>query len=641
MLCFKPSKRQCASRKFQSVLVCLFIILNLFSLKAQERVVLDENIQKHFFTYKEIEFYVDQTNELTINDVIKPEFSKKFNASKSYTPINYQYEYNIWYRIKINHSKILNNNWILEFFDQTIQEINFYSPDHNGTYSLQSFGAKKPFEQRSYFHKNFAINIDTAFKGDRIYYFSVNSKYPSNVMVVLKPVISYFKYSLKEYFLFGIYYGMIVIFSLYNFMMFLAVKQKQYIYYIIYNLSIGMFEMSSNGIAYQYLWSNSPDWNGYAFGVMLYCASISSMLFTREFLYTKTKAPFLNKVLLIAITLRTVFFLLCLFVDRQFFNYKYIETIPLVICYFTGWYVYKKGYHPARFFVAGYTFLVIGVLIRIIKTIYPYNLPFGPANFYSLSFCFVMEMLFVSFAISDKVRLLKKKKDKAQLRMFQEIKLNQQLKDNQNKELEKQVSLRTKEVMTQSEIIKSQNEELLEMNELLNLRAEEINKINEFLKKDNIDLQIDIEKVSQARVLSKEVDFTEFSKIYPDNHACFKFLAELKWTDKYNCRKCNNDNHFEGETPFSRRCSKCGYDESVTTNTIFHNSKIPINKAFYIIFLTYSSNGKISSYKLSDILSMRQGTCWAYSNKVKKIMEERKKELKNAGEKGWSKLVLE
>lgn len=633
----KPKPTKSLYWKFIIILVCA---LNTYVSKAQERVLLKDDISKHIFIYKEIESFVDTTNKLTINEVTNPSFIDKFKPSKTFTPTNYQYLHNGWYRIKINHSEPVKNSWILEFFDQTIEEIHFYTPDHHGKYSEQSFGAARPFEQRVYFHKNFALNLDTAFKGDRIYYFSVKSSHPSNVMVVLKPVVSYFKYALKEYYLFGIYYGMILIFSLYNFMMFLAVKQKQYIYYIIYNLSIGMFEMSSNGIAYQYLWPDSPEWNGIAFGVMLYLASISSMLFTREFLYTKTKAPTLNKLILLAIALRTLFFAACLFINDQLFNYKYIEIIPLVICYFTGWYVYRKGYRPARFFVAGYTFLVLGVLIRVVKTIYPYNLPFGPANFYSLSFCFIMEMLFVSFAISDKVRLLKKKKDKAQSRMFQEIKLNQRLKDNQNKELEKQVLLRTKEVITQSEIIKSQNEELLNMNELLNLKAEEINKINEFLKKDNIDLQIDIEKVSQARVMSKEVDFTEFSKIYPDNNACFKFLAELKWNEEYHCRKCDNDNYFEGISPYSRRCSKCGYDESVTTNTIFHNSKIPINKAFYIIFLMYSSNGKISSYKLSEILSMRQGTCWAYSNKVKKIMDERKKELKNAGEKGWSKLVL-
>ena len=58
-------------------------------------------------------------------------------------------------------------------------------------------------------------------------------------------------------------------------------------------------------------------------------------------------------------------------------------------------------------------------------------------------------------------------------------------------------------------------------------------------------------------------------------------------------------------------------------------------------YKVYATNGKISSYKLSEELIIRQSTCWSYASKVKKILTERKKELKNAGEMGWSKLVLE
>jgi len=141
--------------------------------------------------------------------------------------------------------------------------------------------------------------------------------------------------------------------------------------------------------------------------------------------------------------------------------------------------------------------------------------------------------------------------------------------------------------------------------------------------------------------MSAEVDFEEFSRIYPDRETCFKFLSDLKWEKGYACRKCENTHYGHGHLPYSRRCSKCGYEESVIAYTILQNTRIPINKAFYMIFLMYSTNGKISSHKLSEILSIRQSTCWAYSSRIKKVMEARKKELKNAGDKGWSKLVVE
>jgi hypothetical protein len=60
-----------------------------------------------------------------------------------------------------------------------------------------------------------------------------------------------------------------------------------------------------------------------------------------------------------------------------------------------------------------------------------------------------------------------------------------------------------------------------------------------------------------------------------------------------------------------------------------------------MIFLMYSTKGKISSHKLSEIVAIRQSTCWAYSTRIKKLMDNKKKELSNAGSKGWSMLVID
>jgi two-component system, sensor histidine kinase LadS len=529
----------------------------------------------------------------------------------------------------------------LEFYDPTIDHINFYAPDGKNGFIESQFGASHPFGERSFQHKNVTIRLDEQLNGEQVYYFSIRSQQPANIMVVLKPMSWFIQYGLKEYFFSGIFYGMILIFCLYNLVMFFALRQKQYLYYIIYNLSIGVFEMSSNGFAYQYLWPDAPGWNEIAFGVALYSASIFSILFTREFLSLRTKAPLLNKVLLWIIGFRSLFFLLCLLVNRQWFVYKFIDALPLLVAFYAGWYILRKKYYPARWFVAGYSFLLAGFIIRTFKTLATVNLPFGPLNFYSLSFCFLMEMLFVSFAIGDKVRWLKKRKEIAQKRMIAEMQINQQLKDNLNKELERQVAERTKEVVEKSGVIEQQNEELLAANDLLRQQSEEIARMNEFLNQDNKVLQVNIKKVTQARVMSAEMDFQEFARIYPDDTICCQFLAGLKWEKGYTCRRCGNIHYYAGHLPYSRRCTKCAYEESATTNTIFQHAHIPLNKAFYMAYMVYSTKGKISSYKLSELLSIRQSTCWSYAGKLKKLMNDRKKELRDAGEKGWSKLVID
>ena len=71
-------------------------------------------------------------------------------------------------------------------------------------------------------------------------------------------------------------------------------------------------------------------------------------------------------------------------------------------------------------------------------------------------------------------------------------------------------------------------------------RTAEISRMNALLETDNSALHSNIEKVTHDRVMSAEVNFEEFSKIYPDREACFKFLSDLKWKNGYSCRKCNN-----------------------------------------------------------------------------------------------------
>jgi hypothetical protein len=608
---------------------------------AQQTVTLNDTITQHIFSYGEVQCLYDSSGKLTINQIKSPAMAARFVTNDIYTPKTPGLNEVYWYRIKISHTYATRNNWMLEFFDQTIDDIQVYSPVNPNDYAITYLGSNRPFSQRLYQHKNLSLNINSNLYGENVYYIRLSSHQPANVIMVLRSVNWFIHYALDEYFFFGIFYGMLLVFSLYNLMMYVAIRQIQYLYYIAYNVSIGLYEMSTDGIAYQYLWPNSPLWNHYAYGVFLYSATVFGLLFTRSLLYVRVKAPKLNRLIWWVIGIRSLFFILCLTVNNNWFNYRVIEIVPLLVACYTGYFILNKGYWPARFFVLGYSFLFIGFILKVLIAFDVPWLPFGPVTHYSLSFCFIMEMLFISFAIGEKVRILKKKKDYAQRRIIRQMKQNEELKDNLNRSLEEQVRARTSELVEKSKVIEEQNEELLAVNVLLKEQAEEISRINVLLESDNVTLHTNIEKVTHDRVMSAEVDFEEFSKIYPDRETCFKFLSDLKWANGYTCRKCNHTHYSNGHLPYSRRCSKCGYEESVIAYTILQNSRIPINKAFYMIFLMYSTKGKISSHKLSEIVTIRQSTCWAFSTRIKKLMEHKKKDLSNAGSRGWSKLVLE
>lgn len=625
-------------KRLFALLICIFSSSFLF---AQQKVNIEDHLNQHIFSYKEIYCLEDPAGNLTLNEVQSPKFASKFKPSWSSTPQNYNLASVYWYKVTIGHPLKTKKNWILEFFDQTIDDITVYLPTGNNEYKAEKFGALKAFGNRQFQHKNFEVSLSIDPEKEHTYYFRIKSHQTADVIIVLRSVNWFVEYALNEYLLFGIFYGMILIFAFYNMMMFIAIRQIQHLYYVFYILSVGFYELCNDGIGYQYLWPHSPFWNKYAYGFALCFISVFALMFTNKLLFVKSKAPFLYKVINIVIAARLTFFLVCLTVNKQWFNYKFIEAVPLCIAFFTGIYILRKGYRPARFFVLGYSFLFIGFTLKLLIMLNFWWLDLGAIGYYSLSMCFILEMILLAFAIGDKVRILKSEKEKAQRDIIKQLTDNQKLKESINIKLEEQVRERTHEVIEKANIIEKQNEDLNHVNKILEQQAAEISRMNVLLEKDNQELHASFDKVSRDRIMSAGVAYDEFSKIYPNPDSCYKFLAELKWQDGYKCHKCGNTHFFNGHLPYSRRCGKCSYDESVTSYTIFQNTRIPITKAFYMIFLVYSTNGKISSHKLSEILSIRQSTCWAYSNRIKKLLSTRKTRIKNNNNEGWSQLVIE
>ncbi|MDN3588512.1 7TM diverse intracellular signaling domain-containing protein [Pedobacter aquatilis] len=602
-----------------------FVFFTLISAKinAQIPLAIDDDAPHQIFTYNQIDILEDKSGKLNLKEVLSHENQALFKPSLNRIPKNENHSSTYWYRFKINHNALSANRWVLEFFDQSIADLTLYTPNGKQDYQSHVFGTGYNFSKRVYQHKNFTFDLINKADVQLTYYVRIKSPHSVSAIIVLRDLHWFVGYALGEYFIFGLFYGMIIVFCLYNLLMYFAIKGKQYLFYVLYNLSIGLYEMCNDGIAFQYLWPNFPLLNIYGFGVALFLSSIFGMLFTLNFLFIKAKSPAYYKVIVALIVLRSLFFIACLFYT-PLFNFKIVEFIPLLVVFMAGFDVYRKGYKPALFLIIGYGFLVAGFSIKILLLLK--WLPYGPLVYYSLSICFVIEMVIVSFAIGNSIRTLRKKKSGAQKRVIEQLRLNDKLNQTLNAELSILVEQRTEEIQTKAQIIEQQNLEISLMNSML--------------KKDNNELNLNITRATKARLSSKMVEFEEFSRIYPDKEHCYKYIAELKWSGGYCCKRCTNQHFLTGQTIYSRRCTKCGYDESVTANTLFQNSRIPINKALYMLFLVCSSKGTISSYKLSQLLSIRQSTCWTYNSKMQKLFNLKKDEIKKAGEEGWSKLLL-
>jgi hypothetical protein len=616
---------------------CLAFLLAVFALiqaapaRAQSTVVAHDSLKQHIFVFSEIEMLVDTSNQLSFEQVSAEPYRRQFQASRLSTPQALRLNTHHWFRIRIAANSEVQKRFLLEFFDQTIDEIVAYIPGEGGAYREVRTGDQYPFQERYFRHKNFELPIGLAADSVQTYYFRVKSSQIADAIIVLRSVDFFVRYALTEYISFGIFYGMIFVFAFYNLILFASVRRKQYLYYVLYLVSVAFFEMCSDGIAYQYLWPDAPRWNQISFAFFQLSASISLLLFTRALFQIRDRVRWLDRLLTGTIVLRLLFFAFSLVFDRSLLNYKFIEFIPLSLAFFAGLNIYVKGYKEARFFIIGYGFILLGFTFKVLIMLGIPQLNFGVVSYYSLSLAFILEMIFFSLAIGDNLSMARRKQESMQQEVIRQMTENAGLKDILNRELRSEVRQRNAELEKANQLLKEQAEKISQMNLLLQHDKEE-------LEQDKQALITDVRRISRDRALSAEVDFEEFSAAYPDAGSCYEFLSELKWKEGYQCRRCANQQYAGGKTPFSRRCSKCGYDESVTSYTLYHNTRLPINVAFYMTFLVFSTKGKISSHRLSHLVGIRQSTCWNFMSRIKKAMAERKQ---SDEKQGWSQLVLD
>lgn len=588
----------------------LLLYVALFGLHAKE--LTSTGIDEVIFPITELQVFEDKRGLVEFTSVLNDKVI--FEVPEDFETKDYNVDSYYWVRFPVQMGSAEGKQWLIEFYDQTIDVIEAYIPTLDGSYRRVTMGDHYPFYQKSFDHKNFEIQIDPKLDGEVVYYFRINSHTYADIRIALRSINRFVEYSLFEYFLYGLFYGMILIIILYNLLMFVAIREVKYLYYTFYILSVGLYATCVDGIAYQYLWPNSPQWNQIAHGVFLFSLIFWAMVFGHRFLNVKNSAPRLHKAIWTVIIARVILFIYAIVFDNSLFEYRNIEIVPLSLIFYTGVYVLLRGYRPARFFVMAYGLLFLGFLIKALLNVSV--IPFSIVSYYSLHICFLMEMLFLSYALSDRVRILKSNRDRAMQRIILQHKENVKLKDKVNRELERLVDKRTTE-------IQEKNIMLEEANQKLNQQTTEISKINSILDLDNWKLKNNIKEILQDRLINKNLTLEEFNKIFPDEVSCFRFLDRLKWENGYSCSKCANTKYNDGQQKYSRRCTRCGYDESVTSNTVFHKIKFPKEKAFYILYLTNNRQNKYTLDELSEMLSLRRNTVWNFKKKIEQAFSDK------------------
>ena len=119
------------------------------------------------------------------------------------------------------------------------------------------------------------------------------------------------------------------------------------------------------------------------------------------------------------------------------------------------------------------------------------------------------------------------------------------------------------------------------------------------------------------------VSLLEWQKRYGTEKACAKALAKVRWPNGFQCPECGSKNAYYLGTRRLSQCAQCRHQVSVTADTLFHATKLPLVKWFWVIYLTASDKGGISALRVSKHIGVSWLTARRMLRKIRTAMAHR------------------
>lgn len=256
----------------------------------------------------------------------------------------------------------------------------------------------------------------------------------------------------------GLTIGVMLVILFYNFILFLAIPDRLYLKYCTYLFFSTALIAFIQGLPFSFLWPDNHGINVFYFtNLVIAGATISAIRFSSSFLNIKAHTPgllWLNRFL-IAMALLTVLIELLFKPIMVNAMIQAVSGATSLYLFVLGIVYYAKGYQRAKFYVSSWGVLVSGAIIYILTLNGVVKIHFLTLNSFQLAS--MAEGVLLSFALADRIHILREEREKAQQFAMETARQNERLIREQNVLLEEEVRKRTDQL--QQEMQKS--EELL------------------------------------------------------------------------------------------------------------------------------------------------------------------------------------
>jgi signal transduction histidine kinase/CheY-like chemotaxis protein len=310
-----------------------------------------------------------------------------------------------WFRVDLDNRLDTSIGGFIEINYPLLDHIELYLRHPDGSISRQQSGDTHPFSERAVKVSNFWFPIDLE-PGTSTLLLRVQSTSTLYMPLYFSSYTANAAVAEESMGLAGAFYGVLFAMFCYNLFLFLSLREPAYFWYLIYNVNVGLFALSFDGLLVKWL---TDDGGVIALGIYALMLShcLISIQFSRHFLHTREHFPRLDFALRVAFLVSFGALLSGVVLDLQAWSILasvmvITSSIGLLL---TGAFVWRRGVRYGLYYT-----LAWGVLLVTFVVVTAGSLGVNLLGLYGTSIVKIgiaFELITLSIGLADRINLLK------------------------------------------------------------------------------------------------------------------------------------------------------------------------------------------------------------------------------------------
>jgi signal transduction histidine kinase len=303
---------------------------------------------------------------------------------------------------------------------------------------------------------------------------------------------------------YGVFIGIMVVMILYNLFIFFSIRSSLYLWYVVYISFSLLTQVSILGLLQAKVFTGSI--NALLISLSTMFVGISGSFWAYKFLKVRNNLPAASPFYMGIYVAYFVGGVVLFFNEYASFSIMEVMGGVAALVLLTSAFIIRRTYKPANFFIIAWLMFLLGIVLYVLSGIG--WLPYSYITSYTMPIGAALETILLSFALADRINILKKEKEQSQAAMLNELRSNKQIIEKLNQDLERKVDERTMQLkMTNDDLnatldnLKAAQSQLVNSEKMASLGqltagiAHEINNPINFVSSNVAPLRRDIEDI--------------------------------------------------------------------------------------------------------------------------------------------------